>query len=323
MIAWGDTTRVPRTIFVQAGKRAAHFGAHVLPCLPSWLRFVLIIGDHDVTTPLMMDARFPGEALPRVTWEDWLQDDRIVHLFVENLDEWPAEGAGRSKVSPMPIGLNPLEFPHHDADWPLTDAATPPAIELRSRPLVALNVGRSYPQMTRGHPGWREQFGERARVSRLCRGSWAPHCVERASIGGRAFFRAIQAYPFLLCVHGGGVDPNPKAFTALLAGVVPIIRSFGGDAIYRSLPVVIVQNWTEDTLTASALERWRDAVAPHFESLSKRSEDLRQLTAHHWWMKVERELDGAVAVGGTGSGAGGGGGGGSSRRGGGIRGGGP
>ena len=47
--------------------------------------------------------------------------------------------------------------------------------------------------------------------------------------------------------------------TNFLAGVIPIIKKFPGDDIYRGLPVVIVNDWREDTLEREEMERSRNA----------------------------------------------------------------
>lgn len=32
------------------------------------------------------------------------------------------------------------------------------------------------------------------------------------------FIKHLEEVPFILCVHGGGVDPSPKAWEAIIAG---------------------------------------------------------------------------------------------------------
>lgn len=36
--------------------------------------------------------------------------------------------------------------------------------------------------------------------------------------------RLMQSHAFVLCAEGGGVDPSPKAWQAILHGAIPIIR---------------------------------------------------------------------------------------------------
>jgi len=121
--AYGDISLYPKTIFVQV-EMLQNFHDHILPCLEPSERFVLITGDDDKTVPRQVDTRYIyRETLPRekgffarelnshynfrhTTWLSWLDDPRIVHIFVEHLDTHQ----NSSKVSAIPVGLNPLEL---------------------------------------------------------------------------------------------------------------------------------------------------------------------------------------------------------------------
>ena len=76
---------------------------------------------------------------------------------------------------------------------------------------------------------------------------------------GTPYLDDISKYPFVLCVRGGGrgQDPNPFAWSALLAGSIPIIQRFPGDSIYDGLPVVRLDDLPSAQLTPANLRRWR------------------------------------------------------------------
>ena len=330
--AWGLTELRPRVIFVQ-GDQFVHFHRTVLPCINAEHRFALIVGDHDKTAPVQTDVRYGFEGGRKAAFDSWLKDARIVRLFVENLNgihhpcrhktsarHCVADGCGhnasaaerryaqlvRSRVSPVPIGINPMEFSH--LDWPLENA--PATADLASRPLRMLSADR-----IRGG----EQFRERTRVRSLCASEWHTHCDVAGFASGQHvasnlspaadvispiepehYFAKIQSYSFLLCVHGGGVDPQPKLYTALLAGVIPILRRFPGDSMYDGLPVVLIDCW--DVMSTPELEsqlaQWRQERLHFFQNRTLRAKMIEQMTSEHWWSMVAASLppvDGALS----------------------------
>jgi hypothetical protein len=98
----------------------------------------------------------------------------------------------------------------------------------------------------------------------------------------------------MLCVHGGGIDPNPKAWDALLLGTIPIIQHFPGIEIYRGLPVVIVDSWAPQTLSQDRLEMWWEKLAPYYTDPLKRSRVLEMLGSDFWWSRVTAALNGSI-----------------------------
>jgi len=269
---------LPRTIFVQTGQ-VQPFSDTILPCLDSSARIVLITGDHDATLPQQVDVRYP-HFFQRATWDSWLKDERIVHVFVEHLDEASVE-----KVTPIPLGINPKELAGQNADHDVDHMqSTTLDVDILVRPLQALLVDR-----VRDGLG---QWAERARVKTLCGSAWKGFCDPSPwpGIPRQRFFESIQAYPFLLCVHGGGLDPNPKAWTALMAGVIPIIKRFPGDAVYCGLPVVRIGEWNEKSLSGEQMEQWRQQLSPHFSDEEKRKVWVKRLMSAYWWSLVEDSL---------------------------------
>lgn len=58
----------------------------------------------------------------------------------------------------------------------------------------------------------------------------------------------LSNYPFfhfIACIHGGGIDPSPKAWEALMVGTIPIIQHSTLDDAYSRLPVMFVHDWSE------------------------------------------------------------------------------
>jgi len=259
---WGDPYTVPGTIFVNTDELET-FSESLLRCIPRRHGVVLITGDNDKTTPLQTDARYP-RVLRSSTWVNWLKDERILHIYVEHLDAAVAS----SKVSPIPTGMN-----QRDAGG-MSLASAPRKVRIQSLPLRAVEIGRQ-----RGG----QQFRERQFVRDLCNSTRWPWCDVGVTTN-EGFSAVVQKYPFLLCVHGGGIDPNPKVFSAILSGAIPIMRDFPGATMYDGWPVVRVSNWTD--INTSMLAQWRKLHAPAFEDEWLRNQTLERLTMRHWWSKI-------------------------------------
>lgn len=279
--AWGEASKAPRTIFVRTDL-VSFFATEILPCLTH--KFVLITGDHDATLPRQVDKRYP-RYLDRAIWQELLASPLLLHIFAENLDE-----AGGDKVSGIPLGVNPTEFPNFDGNFLI--AKIPSHVpNLAERPLKMQNVDRQRPQVQNTHGIMTDQFVERRRVLERCRLNWTDFCVHR-SLSKETFFENLREYPFVQCVHGGGLDPSPKAFEAMLSGTIPIIQHYPGDDAYRELPIVFVDDWEVETITAERLAAWRDKLAPYYEQPELRADVLHRLSSAYWWGKVESVLHG-------------------------------
>ena len=96
----------------------------------------------------------------------------------------------------------------------------------------------------------------------------------------------LAEHAFVLCVRGGGLDPSPKAWTALIHGAVPLIHCPSLMQAYGELPVVPLPGWQADAITFEKLKTWRRQLAPRMESPSARQALQSQLTLDHWWHKI-------------------------------------
>lgn len=275
-IAWGYTNRLPDTIFIQVLQQQ-RFHDHLLPCIPASHRFVLVTGDDDRTSPRQIDKRYEPVMKPG-TWDSWLKDERILHLFVEHLDT----PSPPNRVTPIPLGLNPREFKSFQ-DGPAVRELVG-AVEISKRkPISMLFTNR-----VRSGDQWVERDQARDLCSKLA------HCTE-ARIDQKDFLREIKNYTFLICVHGGGVDPNPNLFQALIAGVIPIMAPFPGDSMYDGLPIVKTDgDWNNSDskfFSTDYLTSKLDELAPYFEDPEKRAQVVERLTMKYWWNKVETVIN--------------------------------
>lgn len=243
-----------------------HFAERILPRLTS--DFVLITGSEDVTLPRQTDARWrPFDAEEQAMLDAILDHPNLQHWYAENLDE-----GGHPKRSPLPLGL---VFPDGTPDALLPPDPPP----LARRPLRVFCAHRH-----REGPQW----GLRRHVTGLAEGPWRAFCtVPAREMPETAFMARIEDHAFVLCAEGGGLDPSPKAFSALLHGAIPIIRATPVAAAYAHLPVAVVEGWTAEALSPDRLARWRDALVPRFDAPSARREVLHRLSVDYWWGIIE------------------------------------
>ena len=225
-------------------------------------KFNLIIGDGDITFPKNIDVRYK----PLNIDIDKLINNEFVHkVFVENLD------SSLPKTFPIPLGINPAECPtdlNYFLNYENIDT---------NKDLKITNFNR-----TRDGTG---QWKERGDVSKLCETSWKPFVAYIETTNHKKYLEKMGRYSFTLCVHGGGLDVNPKLFEALLIGVIPIIKEnkpYTDIYTEHNFPVVIVKEWNDSTINENNLKMWHSKYYCHFTNKSKRTEMLNKLSLKFW-----------------------------------------
>jgi hypothetical protein len=244
----------------------AFFVDEVLPKIEG--PFVLVSGSEDVTVPNQLDLRWRRFAVEESRRIGVLLDDpRLIRWFAENLDD-----PEHSKFSPMPLGM---VFPDPAASHRLAIPDVPP---LRTRQLRALCAHR-----VREGPQW----DVRRRVTQLCRTHFADLCtIVEHEVSEEAFVELIREHAFVICADGGGIDPSPKAWQALLHGAIPIIRSSGLDAAYEQLPVAFVDSWDALALSPEKLAHWVHEYAGMHEG-ANRATVVERLGIDFWWAFIQ------------------------------------
>ena len=266
---YGTFDRPPRTVFVHHFM-LQHFINLILPYMPKAFEFVLVSSGTDLTIPTSMgDIRFTplrgfsnnslDEGGPH--WQLLTSHPQIMHWYCENHD------LTHPRVSTLPTGIvrnikgmDPLE--HSGQPSPM-----------KSRPLRFLVAHRLR--------SMRGQWELRKNVSVACLRMQLTHdlCMyprrpvsmdNRKGINKELYIKLITSVPFVLCVHGGGLDPSPKAWEAIMLGTIPIIQHSTLDDAYEQLPVVFVRSWQvlfEGNLTAikSRLQGIVEALSPYYD----------------------------------------------------------
>jgi hypothetical protein len=270
----------PRTVFISMRNLDAAitvFARDILSQIHS--PFILFTGSEDKTIPGQMDKRWPphGEHV-HAAFCDILSHPGLVTWWAENLDS-----ICHPKIQPMPLGILPDDPLLHFA--PIKSF---PALNQRS-----LNVLCAH----RVREG--DQWEPRRQVTQLARQFWADWTtILDAPVAEIEFAKQLNQHSFVLCVEGGGLDPSPKAWHAMLHGAIPIIRASPTAQAYSSLPVIIVEEWNQGAITFDRLVTWRQGITDCWQS----GDDwhvswMNGLSLAGWWNKMVQPLgEGANAL---------------------------
>ena len=266
----GNLNVQPSLVFVKGESNfLIRFYGQYLPLIDVTKRFVLVTGDTDCTLPRQCDQRFPAHDRQALAILESIHDDqRLIHWYAQNLDEsWP-------KMSPIPLGF-----------WENGGTAlyrnvlhSKRSQSIKSRQLKVLCAHR-----LRSGPQWMK----REMVTKKALDDWRDVVDYRDEIPASQFFDVISQYPFVMCVGGGGLDPSPKAWTALMAGCIPIIEVNETTKAYRNLPVVYINNWQTLELNPETLRAWLEALSPQFDQPDLRRAVLDQLSMGYWLQHIK------------------------------------
>ena len=274
---WGDPLKLPKIIFVACAS-FKFFYNKIYPHIPNNHKYILIIADEDTTIPSQIDLRYPRNfVLTRQMWNNIVANENIIHIFASHLDI-----PKTNRFSPLPVGFNPEEHNNKDVNTLLLQKVD---TDIMSRPLKIKGCCR-----IRKGPQWKD----RIIVKKLAKTSWSLFS-NWGKIPRGKFFTEIQKYSFLFCPHGGGLEPNPKVFSAIYCCTIPIIKRFVNcEILYDDLPVVFIDSWEKDNITLEKLSEWRINLKPYFSG-DKRKKVLEKLTSDYW-MKYILDVSGIDSV---------------------------
>jgi hypothetical protein len=265
-------TETPRTVFLSAFNGYVGFPYFMTEVLPKITKpIVLVIASEDATFPLgHLDKRHNYYKPYFYLVHALLKNNLVLRIFVENLD------TRHIKLTPIPLGL----LPH--SDWDLyTPLMKGIPIQFDTKKNWAYCCHRN-----RVGPQWED----RAKVVSFCTDLWSSFTKFEMESSPTDFQHNLLHSKFCICVHGGGVDPSPRAWQALLCGSIPILEHSPIDEAYSRFPVVYVDAWTPDAITPAKLEAWLEELRPFYEDPVKRKEVLRMLSLQYWWDIIQSPL---------------------------------
>ena len=257
---------IPNIIFLsnyQGKITIPFFYNKVLPHIDN--KIILIIASEDYTFPSGNgDSRgnFYGQNQNLI--QNLINHSKIKRIWVENLDTL------HPKLSPLPLGV--LKYYNYHLIKNLINFNP---INLDNRINKVLSCHRI-------HVG--EQFNKRKIVSNLCQTKWKKFVTYFPNLSNPNFLKEMKKSTFVLCVNGGGIDPSPKCWEAILCGTIPIIEHSTLDEAYSQLPVVYINKWED--LTEELLDKFLKEKRKYFEDKVLRQKVLEKLTLNYWWNNI-------------------------------------
>lgn len=260
-------TDAPRHIFISMREPFAalkFFAEELLPRLSKPFR--LITGSEDVTLPNQTDRRWRSfNEEEQALIQQILDHPALLVWAAENLDE-----RAHPKLKPMPTGLI-----YSDAPYIRAEIRVPEIMPLGERATRVLCAHR----LREG-----DQWAQRRKVSELATSAWSDWCTVPASeMTETSFLNEVGRHAFVLCVEGGGIDPAPKAWQAMLHGAIPIVKRSPLFEAYKRFPIFWVDDWTAGALNREALAEFQQANAASHDHPARRASLLRMLSADYWW----------------------------------------
>jgi hypothetical protein len=251
------------------------FNQQVLPRIKR--RFVLVITDGDES--------FPSDINRHLNIEDFISSPKIIHIFAQNFDY-----AGPSKkVSHLPIGLDL----HSIAYKPFKiwgEEGSPSEQESTLNDLLQkflpthLRIKKAFidfqhsDSIRHGNFQRHLQLGEdrTAIFNRLVTTS----LIDYSGIMRRSeLWRTKGQYAFSISPHGNGLDCH-RTWEDLILGCIVIVKTSPLDSMYKGLPVVIVNDWSE--ITSENMDRWLAQYGDAFTNPVYR----KKLTNAYWLSKM-------------------------------------
>ena len=261
----GDESKQPKTIFIKVEFIEAFYNSYYRK-IEKNNRFIIVSGGGDVTMPNNLDIRFKdlkNIKNNKKIISEMLKDERLIHWYAENCDEV------MEKLLGIPTGvINNTELNnYYNSQLELTRK-----INFHNK----INVLCCHRVRNWTHT--------RKKVDDLCKNEWKSLITYEQSISQSSFLDEISKYTFILCVEGGGLDPSPKAFEAIIAGVIPIIKKTDGIySAYKDLPVVFIEDWIPSEITEDKLTNWLATLRKYYEDDKLRRETLYKLSDEYWW----------------------------------------
>jgi hypothetical protein len=261
----------PRYFFISTHSSVGlfYFIEKILPTLKHPI--VLILASEDITFPRgEKDVRccdYFGYRTRQPLINSMINHPIIKRIFVENLDTL------HPKLTPIPLGIHPV----YDSEF----------MKLYNE--LQLKLTFDTPRTDRilcVHRLWEDgtsQWDDRKKVNKHCSTIWAPYVQFFTKLDDVNFRAKLLESKFVMCVHGGGIDPSPKVWQALLCGCMPIIESSTLDEAYSRFPVIYVDNWDSNAITSEKISEWIILYEKFYNNVEARKNLLKMLTLDYWW----------------------------------------
>ena len=268
----------PKTIYISSsyvflpyngGHSLQYFMDNLLHLLK--FKFNLIIAGNDFTFPSGIGDERKNCYFDKQELISFLLNNPLLNKgFVENLDTL------HPKLSPIPLGI----MKNFQRGYHSTLMVTNEPINFNSRDIKCMCIHRIRDL---------SQFDIRKKVTQLCETVWSSFVTyyQEGLMDDDGLSQKMKNAKFCICVRGGGYDPSPKAWQALINGCIPIIQHSPLDEAYNRFPVAYVDDWNAESITDEKLDNWLNDLRSFYEEPEKRKIILDMLTLDYWWNIVK------------------------------------
>jgi hypothetical protein len=257
-------TEKPKLIFISnyiGNITIPYFVNNILPNI-TW-NIKIIIASEDFTFP-------EGDKDDRLNYfndkkdivNNLINNKYVKYIFVENLDTL------NPKLVPIPLGI----LHNMKVDYNLF-------MDQKDLTLRDIKVFCCHRIREDGSKQW----DKRKEVTKLCLSEWKDIVYYKDVMDENEFKNTLLNSQFVICVNGGGIDPSPRVWQALLCGCIPIIQKSTLDEAYSRFPLVYIDEWNKDAITTEKLNIWLDKYKSFYIDKNKRKEVLIMLTLDYWW----------------------------------------
>lgn len=198
------------------------------------------------------DMALPGEHA------HYLEDKKIIAWFVKNMDRH------HPKLHPLPLGLANQEYPHGNIQT-IIDIMS----KVRNAPknaLLYMNFG-----LGDCYPTERQEVFDMFENERFC----------TVGIPGQTpgeHLLELSEHKFVLSPRGKGLDCH-RTWEALLMGVIPIVKTSTIDEMYKDLPILIVENWSQVT---------EEFLNNAYISMQQKTYNQEKMFVAYWWNSIKK-----------------------------------
>ncbi len=240
-----DFNKQPQTVYVRCDINALNFFINnILDKIDS--KFILVTSSHDTPMPIGFQNKF------NLDWKKIVNNRYLTAWFTENRD------LIHEKIYAIPLGIPYPDLPswvlgsNEESIWTehqfkqvsLTDRS-----KKKFKIFGCWYARVNHPSGTCSEGANERQLAHDIMIKQTNIFDWYPAGIDRLD-----FLARMSEYQFVLCPHGGGLDPNPKCWEALLMKSIPIVKRNTMSESLEHLPIVIVDDWTE--ITADNLRDW-------------------------------------------------------------------
>ena len=199
------------------------------------------------------------------TYNAIINNTMLIHCYIENRDEC------HHKTSSIPLGINPREMLNGNIDYIIKYMDNYPPIKDRILKAICLH---------------RDRPGDREIINKYKVKEWCEFVEKDVIVKHDSFYKLLQTFPFIICAHGGGIDPCPKVWEALCVGCIPIIKHSALDDVYSQFPIVFVDSWEKNTINLENLTTWIEQYSKYYDDKDLRNKWVHKLYLNYWEEKI-------------------------------------